>query len=153
MYLIRVRMYDTRKRIKYKVKLLNNNTMEAAEVIKKFLANSSWVQEAKAFINDKEKMQNLLNRFKEFFNNSSLEEIKDNMKEAFNYVSDVFSGRYKDYSMTALITLVAGMVYVVSPIDIIPDFIPVVGFTDDITVFLFVLKSVNDELERYRKSK
>jgi len=127
--------------------------MEAAEVIKKFLANSSWVQEAKAFINDKEKMQNLLNRFKEFFNNNSLEEIKDNMKEAFNYVSDVFSGRYKDYSMTALITLVAGMVYVVSPIDIIPDFIPVVGFTDDITVFLFVLKSVNDELERYRKSK
>lgn len=127
--------------------------MEAAEVIKKFLANSSWVQEAKAFINDKEKMQNLLNRFKEFFNNSSLEEIKDNMKEAFNYVSDVFSGRYKDYSMTALIPLVAGMVYVVSPIDIIPDFIPVVGFTDDITVFLFVLKSVNDELERYRKSK
>ena len=127
--------------------------MEAAEVIKKFLANSSWVQEAKAFINDKEKMQNLLNRFKEFFNNSSLEEIKDNMKEAFIYVSDVFSGRYKDYSMTALITLVAGMVYVVSPIDIIPDFIPVVGFTDDITVFLFVLKSVNDELERYRKSK
>ena len=127
--------------------------MEAAEVIKKFLANSSWVQEAKAFINDKEKMQNLLNRFKEFFNNRSLEEIKDNMKEAFNYVSDVFSGRYKDYSMTALITLVAGMVYVVSPIDIIPDFIPVVGFTDDITVFLFVLKSVNDELERYRKSK
>ena len=127
--------------------------MEAAEVIKKFLANSSWVQEAKAFINDKEKMQNLLNRFKEFFNNSSLEEIKDYMKEAFNYVSDVFSGRYKDYSMTALITLVAGMVYVVSPIDIIPDFIPVVGFTDDITVFLFVLKSVNDELERYRKSK
>ena len=153
MNLIRVRMYDTWKRIKYKVKLLNNNTMEAAEVIKKFLANSSWVQEAKAFINDKEKMQNLLNRFKEFFNNSSLEEIKDNMKEAFNYVSDVFSGRYKDYSMTALITLVAGMVYVVSPIDIIPDFIPVVGFTDDITVFLFVLKSVNDELERYRKSK
>lgn len=127
--------------------------MEAAEVIKKFLANSSWVQEAKAFINDKEKMQSLLNRFKEFFNNSSLEEIKDNMKEAFNYVSDVFSGRYKDYSMTALITLVAGMVYVVSPIDIIPDFIPVVGFTDDITVFLFVLKSINDELERYRKSK
>lgn len=127
--------------------------MEAAEVIKKFLANSSWVQEAKAFINDKEKMQNLLNRFKEFFNNNSLEEIKDNMKEAFNYVSDVFSGRYKDYSMTALITLVAGMVYVVSPIDIIPDFIPVVGFTDDITVFLFVLKSFNDELERYRKSK
>ena len=127
--------------------------MEAAEVIKKFLANSSWVQEAKAFINDKEKMQNLLNSFKEFFNNNSLEEIKDNMKEAFNYVSDVFSGRYKDYSMTALITLVAGMVYVVSPIDIIPDFIPVVGFTDDITVFLFVLKSVNDELERYRKSK
>lgn len=127
--------------------------MEAAEVIKKFLANSSWLQEAKAFINDKEKMQNLLNRFKEFFNNNSLEEIKDNMKEAFNYVSDVFSGRYKDYSMTALITLVAGMVYVVSPIDIIPDFIPVVGFTDDITVFLFVLKSVNDELERYRKSK
>ncbi len=127
--------------------------MEAAEVIKKFLANSSWVQEAKAFINDKEKMQNLLNSFKEFFNNNSLEEIKDNMKEAFNYVSDVFSGRYKDYSMTALITLVAGMVYVVSPIDIIPDFIPIVGFTDDITVFLFVLKSVNDELERYRKSK
>lgn len=127
--------------------------MEAAEVIKKFLANSSWVQEAKAFINDKEKMQNLLNRFKEFFNNNSLEEIKDNMKEVFNYVSDVFSGRYKDYSMTALITLVAGMVYVVSPIDIIPDFIPIVGFTDDITVFLFVLKSVNDELERYRKSK
>jgi len=54
--------------------------------------------------------------------------------------------------------LIAGaLAYFVSPIDIIPDGIPVVGFADDLVVLLFVLKTVRqnvtDEIKNQAKAK
>ena len=47
--------------------------------------------------------------------------------------------------------MIAGaLAYVVFPIDIIPDFIPGVGFIDDIFVLGMVVKSLTDEIERYK---
>lgn len=54
--------------------------------------------------------------------------------------------------------LIAGaLAYLVSPIDIIPDGIPVVGFADDLVVLLYVLKTVRenvtDEIKAQAKTK
>ncbi len=127
--------------------------MDTAEIIRKFLGDSSWSNRAKEYLNDKEKTNGLLQKFQEFLQDGRLAEIKDNMLECINYVRDIISGKYKDYSVAALLSILAGIIYVVSPIDIIPDFLPIAGMVDDAAVFLFIVQSVNGELEKYRKTK
>lgn len=59
-------------------------------------------------------------------------------------------GEYRAISPKALVTIVAGLLYFVSPIDAIPDWLLGVGFLDDIAVLGWVLKTVADELARFR---
>jgi len=53
-------------------------------------------------------------------------------------------------SKQAYLTIAGALAYVVLPIDIIPDFIPGVGFIDDVFVIGFVMKSLSDEIERFK---
>ena len=73
----------------------------------------------------------------------------DNFKLLYGMVTD--SG-FK-LSKQASLTIAGALAYVVLPIDIIPDFIPGVGFIDDIFVIGFVIKSLSDEIERYKAYK
>lgn len=49
-----------------------------------------------------------------------------------------------------LTVILAGLIYAVSPIDLIPDFLPG-GFVDDAVVIGWVLKTVHVELDAFRE--
>lgn len=59
-------------------------------------------------------------------------------------------GEYRAVSPRALVTIVAGLLYFVSPLDAIPDWLLGVGLIDDIAVLAWVLKTVDDELSAFR---
>ncbi|NER61948.1 DUF1232 domain-containing protein [Pseudomonas sp. MAFF212428] len=59
-------------------------------------------------------------------------------------------GEYRAISPKALVTIVAGLLYFVSPLDAIPDWLLGVGMLDDIAVLAWVLKTVDDELAAFR---
>ena len=46
--------------------------------------------------------------------------------------------------------VVAALLYFLSPLDVIPDFLGAVGFTDDAAVVLFVLSAIKNEINIYR---
>ncbi|MNP05985.1 hypothetical protein D3C76_979510 [compost metagenome] len=58
-------------------------------------------------------------------------------------------GEYRAISPKALVTVVAGLLYFVSPVDAIPDWLLGVGMLDDIAVLAWVLKAVSDELAAF----
>jgi uncharacterized membrane protein YkvA (DUF1232 family) len=58
------------------------------------------------------------------------------------------SGKFK-ISTKTLGLIVLGLVYFISPLDIIPDFIPLLGFTDDLSVVLAVFHSVKHEVDDF----
>ena len=53
----------------------------------------------------------------------------------------------EDFGDKALV--VAALLYFISPIDIIPDIIPVVGYADDVAVIAFVYKQVKDSIQSF----
>ena len=95
----------------------------------------------------------MIPQIKEYLSKNSLKEVKEKIILLIDYLTDIVDGIYKDYNVKALLYVVAAMIYLVSPIDVISDFIFGVGFTDDVAVIVFVLREVSLELEKYRKWK
>ena len=53
-------------------------------------------------------------------------------------------------SAQALLTIVAGLLYFVSPLDAIPDWLRGIGLLDDLAVLAWVLKTFDSELAAFR---
>lgn len=58
-------------------------------------------------------------------------------------------GEYRQIELPNLLKIIAGFIYFISPIDLIPDFLPFIGLTDDVALFLFIMKSIDDELVKF----
>lgn len=56
---------------------------------------------------------------------------------------------YTQMSPKTVISLIATLIYVVNPIDIIPDFIPFVGDLDDLFVLSYLANLLNAELQKF----
>jgi uncharacterized membrane protein YkvA (DUF1232 family) len=56
---------------------------------------------------------------------------------------------YRAIPWQSMVSIIAAIVYFVSPIDLIPDFIPVVGYIDDVFVIGLVISSVKADLDRF----
>jgi len=57
---------------------------------------------------------------------------------------------YREVPLGSILAAVGAIVYFVNPVDIIPDFIPVIGYIDDVAVVGFALKFIRDDLEAFR---
>jgi len=60
-------------------------------------------------------------------------------------------GTYRDVPWKSIVVAVAGIFYFLDPIDIIPDFIPVIGYLDDSVVLAFVARTIHSDLEKFRE--
>jgi uncharacterized membrane protein YkvA (DUF1232 family) len=61
------------------------------------------------------------------------------------------SGDYRQLPWKTLIRMIAVLIYFVSPIDILPDFLPIVGLTDDIALMLWLFSGIKDDIEKFRQ--
>ncbi|RYF65810.1 MAG: DUF1232 domain-containing protein [Cytophagaceae bacterium] len=61
------------------------------------------------------------------------------------------SGEYRQVPTKTLISTLAALIYFVSPLDFIPDILPLVGFADDIALMVWLFNSLNADLENFRE--
>src|SRR2546423_5571762 len=62
---------------------------------------------------------------------------------------DYHRAEYRDVSETNLLTILAAILYFVSPFDVIPDWVPVLGHIDDAFVIGLALKSFRADLDKF----
>ncbi len=60
-------------------------------------------------------------------------------------------GTYRKLPAIALAKIAAVLIYFISPFDFIPDVLPIIGFTDDLALVLWVGKSIKNELDEFEK--
>ncbi|MGZ6744582.1 MAG: YkvA family protein [Nocardioides sp.] len=76
--------------------------------------------------------------------------VLDDFRTLVRLVVAYARGQYREIPPDSLVLVVAGLLYVVSPLDLIPDAVPVIGMADDAVVVGWVIKAVREELEAFR---
>ncbi|MBR5759023.1 MAG: DUF726 domain-containing protein [Thermoguttaceae bacterium] len=74
----------------------------------------------------------------------------ESLTTIFRMVGAAASGEYLGLSKTTIACLVGALLYCLSPIDVVPDVLPIVGLFDDAFVLSMTVKSVADELKTFR---
>ena len=77
----------------------------------------------------------------------------ESFKLTWGLLQDYWAGNYKNVPWKLLASTGFAVAYLVSPLDIIPDFLPVLGFVDDAAVFSLVVSSFQSELNDYKEWK
>jgi hypothetical protein len=79
-----------------------------------------------------------------------LGEFSENFLVFVRLVEAVKKGEYQIETWN-LVKLIGAIMYVILPLDAVPDAIPVLGFTDDIKVVAEILKSMADIINKFKK--
>lgn len=78
-----------------------------------------------------------------------LRRFSADIKLMFSMIRDYWKGNYRDVPWKSIAAIAGALVYVLNPIDFIPDFILGIGFLDDVGVVALCLKLVESDLHRY----
>ncbi|AFL85790.1 hypothetical protein Belba_3280 [Belliella baltica DSM 15883] len=115
-------------------------------------AKQLYLEKAKVIAGEDSKLKELLekasSRVKSLRDNRKLNKAIEPIKIFKRMISAHRSGSYKLSSKT-LGLLVLGILYFVIPMDIIPDFMPFLGFTDDISVLIAIFNLLKNEVEDF----
>ncbi len=85
-----------------------------------------------------------------------IKRVIEKVKVLLEMIGAYAKGDYKRIPQKTLILIVAALIYLANPFDLVPDFIPGIGFLDDARVILFVFQSIFEdiqEFERWKESK
>ncbi len=74
----------------------------------------------------------------------------EKFKFTFKMFGDVFTGKYKEFSVLKLILSIIALIYVVSPVDLIPDIILGLGWIDDGTIFVLAWNYIKKDVLKYK---
>lgn len=85
-----------------------------------------------------------------FENKGTLSRYFGDVQILFSMVRDYANGSYREMPWNIIASVGGALLYVLSPIDIIPDFIPVIGYLDDAAVVAFCLNLIEKDLAAYK---
>ena len=117
---------------------LHKNEKTASELIK----------DEKKWFSFKEKLEYFLKKAE---NIPVLGSVIDDLITMVDLVDSYVKKEYLQIPTGTVVLIVAALIYVVGPFDLIPDWIPVIGYVDDVAVIMFVLRfGVDKDLDKFR---
>jgi len=80
-----------------------------------------------------------------------LARLFQNLKLLVPLIRDYWKGTYRDVSAKSIVIFVASVVYLISPIDLIPDYIIGLGQIDDAAILALSLYFMEKDLLKYKE--
>lgn len=81
--------------------------------------------------------------------NKGLSKYIEIVRQMFNMLNDYRKGNYRKLPWLTVSSLVFILLYILNPVDLIPDFIPIIGYIDDVTILGLGLSLVETDLKNY----
>lgn len=121
--------------------------IDAAEIQAQLSAWAEKVRQAdvKKLIRDQLKIERLFSR------ENYLIPFFEDSKTMVSLVKDYATGGYENVPWKTIAAIVGGIGYVLSPFDLIPDFLPAFGFFDDASLVKLLASAVAADAEKYRQ--
>ena len=85
-----------------------------------------------------------------FENKGKPQRYVDDAQLLFNLLRDYANGNYREVPFNVVAAIGGALLYVLSPLDLIPDFIQIVGYLDDAAVIAFCLNLIEKDLISYK---
>ena len=109
---------------------------------------------AERILRNPEKLRNLISMALDKLNGmdknkSAVGDFFRRIKVFTRMIKAYVKGEYRMIPWKMLVMLVAGLVYFVMPLDVLPDFIPITGFLDDITLIIWIFNSFKTEIDAF----
>jgi len=116
------------------------------------LALENKYAEAEELLRDEDKMERFLQRLEKKLRvipvaGNKLSEVPIMVSLVRNYVKK----EYQDIPIGSIIAIISALIYFVSPLDVVPDSIPVLGYFDDAAVVAACWNLVETDVEEYVK--
>ena len=108
--------------------------------------------EAESYVKDPERLRKLVGDAREKINHiprGPFAETWPYLMAMIRLIRAYHQLEYRDVSPPNLLVIVAAMIYFVSPFDVIPDSVPILGHIDDAMVVRLALESVRGDLDTF----
>ena len=110
-----------------------------------------WIQKAAKYAYNPRRLKALVLQLGIYLSKKGTTRLKEQTKLLYSYLKDVATGKYKDYHTNSLIFMVAATIYLITPVDFVPDILPL-GLMDDMMIIVWAMNVSADELKRYKKA-
>ena len=106
-----------------------------------------YISKAKKIINDDKKLKELiddvLKKLKEVSSDKKTSaKLNDSLRLFIRIINAYTSKEYTYVPWKTICLIVAGLIYFIYPVDLIPDFIPVSGLIDDVALIAWIYESI-----------
>lgn len=78
-------------------------------------------------------------------------EVWESLQTLSRMIKAAVTGEYTGIPTTTLVGGVAVLLYFLSPIDFVPDFIPVIGLLDDVALLAWFMTSIKGEMDKFEE--
>ena len=102
---------------------------------------------------DLKKLHRKKSRLKKILNLKVFAKQKDKLKLLLEILQQYRKGYYRKIPWRSVAAITFTLLYIINPLDMIPDVLPVVGYVDDISVFMGLLKLVDQDIDEYENWK
>lgn len=109
-------------------------------------------EEAKMLLENPDKTERMLQRLEKKLKKIPI--VGDSLScvpTLISLVRSYINKEYDDIPIGSILAIVSALTYILSPIDLVPDFFPVVGYLDDAAVVAACWKLVKSDVEEYVK--
>ena len=115
-------------------------------------AFNQYTDKAKKYINDSAGIKNLMNKLDDKMESMpQVGPVWDNLKSMVAMLGAYARKEYTDVPVRTIAAIIGALLYIINPIDVMMDVIPVVGLADDIIVIVLAYNIAKADVEKYNK--